>query len=114
MLRGEPAQKGVCLSVLKCFFFRSAVGQYDLEPPRQLQGLLATKARNKLAAGPRRQHRQRRDNRWLAGDGEGELQRVADNDRAPARNSPARTCGNSSGTACTTTIGGWPNFFQPT
>ena len=36
-------------SVLASFFVRAAAGQYDLEGPEQLQGLLIGMVRNKLA-----------------------------------------------------------------
>jgi RNA polymerase sigma-70 factor (ECF subfamily) len=50
-------------SVLASFFVRVAVGQFDLEQPGQLLGLLVAMTRNKLAGHVRRQHRQRRDSR---------------------------------------------------
>src|SRR3954468_23495881 len=59
----------VCQSVLASFFVRTAAGQYDLDRPDQLAGLLILMARNKLAATARQQHRQRRDPRRQAGDG---------------------------------------------
>jgi len=59
----------VCQSVLASFFVRTAAGQYDLDRPDQLVGLLVTMARNKLAATARQQYRQRRDTRRQAGDG---------------------------------------------
>jgi RNA polymerase sigma-70 factor (ECF subfamily) len=51
----------ICQSVLASFFVRVAVGQYDLDNPGQLLGLLVAMTRNKLAGHVRRQHRQRRD-----------------------------------------------------
>lgn len=66
----------VCQSVLKSFFFRTAAGEYDLDTPDQLQRLLVTMARNKLASAARAQHRQRRDNRRVAAGAE-PLQGVA-------------------------------------
>jgi RNA polymerase sigma-70 factor (ECF subfamily) len=50
-------------SVLASFFVRVAAGQYDLERPEQLVGLLVTIARNKVAYQARRQQAQRRDQR---------------------------------------------------
>ena len=50
----------ICQSVLKSFFIRAASGQYDLETPEQLLGLLATMARRKLTSESRRQRAQRR------------------------------------------------------
>src|SRR5262245_1176938 len=58
----------VCQSVLKSFFVRTAAGQYDLDDPSQLIRLLVAMARNKLASAAREQHRQKRDNRRVAGD----------------------------------------------
>src|SRR5262249_17073635 len=66
----------VCQSVLKSFFFRTAAGEYDLETPEQLQRLLVTMTRNKLASAARYQSRQRRDSRRLA-EGEAQLEGVA-------------------------------------
>jgi hypothetical protein len=40
----------ICRSVLKSFFVRTAAGQYDLDTPAQLQRLLVTMARHKLAS----------------------------------------------------------------
>src|SRR5260370_42257532 len=51
----------VCQSVLKSFFFRTAAGQYDLDTPEQLQRLLGTMARNKVASAARGEHRPRPD-----------------------------------------------------
>ena len=53
----------VCQSVLASFFVRTAAGEYDLERPEQLVGLLVTMARNKLASAARREYRERRDRR---------------------------------------------------
>jgi RNA polymerase sigma-70 factor (ECF subfamily) len=72
----------VCQSVLASFFVRAAVGQYDLQDPKQLLRLLVTMTRNKVAAAARHQHRQRRDNRRVAGDED--LAGVADADTTPS------------------------------
>jgi RNA polymerase sigma-70 factor (ECF subfamily) len=58
----------ICQSVLASFFVRAAAGEYDLEQPGQLLGLLVAMARNKLAWHVRRQHRQRRDSRRRGGE----------------------------------------------
>src|SRR4051794_37199199 len=58
----------LCQSVLASFFVRAAAGQYDLDEPGQLAGLLVKMARNKLASHARHQNRQRRDQRRVAGD----------------------------------------------
>jgi RNA polymerase sigma-70 factor (ECF subfamily) len=51
----------VCQSVLASFFARAASGQYDLEQPEQLLGLLVRMARHKLADQVSRQQARRRD-----------------------------------------------------
>jgi RNA polymerase sigma-70 factor (ECF subfamily) len=63
----------ICQSVLASFFVRVAVGQFDLEEPGQLLGLLVAMTRNKLAGHVRQEHRQRRDSRRRAGRGEERL-----------------------------------------
>src|SRR5262245_43614356 len=51
----------VCQSVLASFFVRVAAGQYDLESPQQLVGLLVRMAQNKLNTRVRFHNQQRRD-----------------------------------------------------
>jgi RNA polymerase sigma factor (sigma-70 family) len=58
----------VVQSVLASFFVRTAAGEYDLDNPEQLAGLLAQMARNKLASAARKQYQQRRDARRTEGD----------------------------------------------
>ncbi len=53
----------ICQSVLASFFLRAASGQYDLEDSGQLQKLLVSMARNKLAMQARHAQAQKRDNR---------------------------------------------------
>jgi RNA polymerase sigma-70 factor (ECF subfamily) len=72
----------VCQSVLASFFLRTAAGQYDLNHPGQLVKLLVTMARNKLASSARRQRRQKRDHRKVAGADE--LQEVAGAEPSPS------------------------------
>lgn len=50
-------------SVLASFFHRNAAGEYDLDSPEQLIGLLVRIARNKLASAARKHYRKRRDTR---------------------------------------------------
>lgn len=50
----------VCQSVMGSFFFRVALGQFDLTTPDDLVKLLVTMARNKLADQARRQATDRR------------------------------------------------------
>src|SRR5438270_11846773 len=59
----------ICQSVLKSFFVRAASGQFDLETPEKVLGLLAAMARNKLASQSRRQGAQRRGGRHVATGG---------------------------------------------
>jgi RNA polymerase sigma-70 factor (ECF subfamily) len=72
----------ICQSVLASFFVRTAAGQYDLDRPEQLVKLLVTMARHKLASAARRQHRQRRDQRRVAGTDD--LAQVAASDPSPS------------------------------
>ena len=74
----------VCQSVLASFFVRAAAGQYDLDEPGQLVRLLVTMARNKLASAARRQYRQRRDPRRVAGDGAAGLEDVVEAGPTPS------------------------------
>ena len=72
----------VCQSVLASFFLRTAAGEYDLDEPGQLVGLLVKMARNKLASAARRQSQQKRDHR-RACSGQEELQAVAAAEDSP-------------------------------
>ncbi|WP_406700948.1 ECF-type sigma factor [Singulisphaera sp. Ch08] len=51
----------ICQSVMAHFFVRVTAGQYDLDEPSQLLGLLTVMARNKLSEQVRYQQSQRRD-----------------------------------------------------
>src|SRR3954469_20788092 len=53
----------ICQSVLASFFVRAAMGQYDLERPEQLLGLLVDMSRKKLVDRAREQAAARRDYR---------------------------------------------------
>jgi RNA polymerase sigma-70 factor (ECF subfamily) len=55
----EPAD--LCQSVLKSFFLRAALGQFDLDSPEKLMALLCTMARNKVAQQARKHNAMRRD-----------------------------------------------------
>jgi len=57
----------ICQSVMASFFIRAAVGQFDLDEPRQIVPLLVAMARNKLAQQVRFHKRQRRDIRRSEG-----------------------------------------------
>lgn len=65
MRRATPLRHGldsldVCQSVLKSFFVRSALGQYELDSPDDLFKLLAVMVRNKLIDEARRPQVRRR------------------------------------------------------
>jgi RNA polymerase sigma-70 factor (ECF subfamily) len=60
-LRRHCDSMDICQSVLASFFVRTAAGQYDLERPEQLVGLLVTMVRNKVASEARRQRRRADD-----------------------------------------------------
>src|SRR5262249_8555111 len=74
----------ICQSVLASFFVRTAAGQYDLQSQDQLLKLLVSMVRNKLASAARRQYRQRRDSRRLAGGGHKDLTDVPDDSPSPS------------------------------
>jgi RNA polymerase sigma-70 factor (ECF subfamily) len=60
-LIGEVESVDICQSVLCSFFVRAAAGQFDLETPEQLAGLLVRMARHKLLDKVRHRHAGRRD-----------------------------------------------------
>jgi RNA polymerase sigma-70 factor (ECF subfamily) len=62
-LRRHFDSMDVCQSVLASFFVRAAAGQYDLDSPRQLVGLLVKMAQNKLLMQVRRHRTSGRDDR---------------------------------------------------
>lgn len=72
----------VCQSVLGSFFARTALGEYDLETPEHLVKLLVVMTCNKVAGAARRERRQRRDHRRIAGPEE--LEAVADPGLSPS------------------------------
>jgi RNA polymerase sigma factor (sigma-70 family) len=72
----------VVQSVLASFFLRTAAGEYDLDSPEQLTGLLVQMARNKLASAARKQYRHRRDAR-RTDNAEDAIQSTASNDPPP-------------------------------
>ena len=75
----------ICQSVLGNFFVRVAAGQFDLDTPEQLLGLLATMARNKVLNQVERNQAGRRDQRRMTGDGEAALNIVADAQESPSQ-----------------------------
>lgn len=60
-LLGEVESVDICQSVLCSFFVRAAAGQFDLESPERLAGLLVRMARNKLLDQLKHRHAGRRD-----------------------------------------------------
>jgi RNA polymerase sigma-70 factor (ECF subfamily) len=62
-LRRVVDSMDICQSVLGNFFARAALGQFELDEPRQLLKLLVTMARNRLTDWARQQHAERRDQR---------------------------------------------------
>jgi RNA polymerase sigma-70 factor (ECF subfamily) len=82
-LRRAFDESDVCQSVLASFFIRAAAGQYELDTPEGLSGLLVRMARNKLASQARRHTNTRRDVRRDTTP-EGELP-VAAEEPSPSR-----------------------------
>jgi RNA polymerase sigma factor (sigma-70 family) len=74
----------VSQSVLASFFLRATVGQYDLERPEQLLGLLVAMARNKLASRVRQERRRQRGAQARPADGAQLLEQVADPQPSPS------------------------------
>lgn len=74
----------ICQSVLASFFARAAIGDFDLEEPRQLIQLLVGMARNKLSEHVKYHQRQRRDVRRVEGLGPDEGNAGASNE-TPSR-----------------------------
>jgi RNA polymerase sigma-70 factor (ECF subfamily) len=74
----------VCQSVMASFFIRAAAGQYDLDQPRQLLGLLFQMAKHKLANQVAKQQAQRRDVRRTEGRNPQDLEQIA-HDASPCR-----------------------------
>lgn len=72
-------------SVLGSFFVRVALGQYELEDPAHLRGLLIEMARRKLAEAARAQHRAKRDVRRIEGAAEVEARETPHQGPDPQR-----------------------------
>jgi len=75
----------VSQSVLANFFARAASGQFELERPEQLAGLLVTMARNKLVSRVRLERRLVRDVRRLTAEPD-VLDSVVDEQPSPSEN----------------------------
>ena len=75
-LRRQFDSVDVCQSVLASFFVRLSAGQFDLDKPEDLIGLLVRMAQNKLVSRVRFHGRERRDVRREAADGDARLERL--------------------------------------
>lgn len=86
----------VCQSVLASFFVRTALGQYDLDSPEQLIGLLTAITRNKLMNQINHMRAQRRDvhkNITIEGEELGLADRASDpSEQASAREILEKVC----------------------
>ena len=83
-LRRVVDSMDICQSVMANFFSRAAFGEFDLEAPDQLVGLLVTMAKNKVISQSRRALSDKRDVRRL--DPEGGLKIDAiEGDKPPDR-----------------------------
>src|SRR5262245_34856544 len=77
-LRPLLATSDICQSAFAFFFLRYQAGQFDLESPEQMFGLLAALARNRLRVHRRRQQAGKRDQRLLIDEGGQALAMVVD------------------------------------
>jgi RNA polymerase sigma factor (sigma-70 family) len=84
-LKGAFDSLDVSQSVLANFFARAASGQFELERPEQLAGLLVTMARNKLVSRVRLERRLVRDVRRRTAEPD-VLNSVADEQPSPSEN----------------------------
>ena len=75
----------VCQSVLANFFVRVRLGEFDLVRPEQLLHLLMTMTLNKLHDRRRRQQAQKRDQRRVEGQADGDLDDLAGSAPDPGR-----------------------------
>jgi RNA polymerase sigma factor (sigma-70 family) len=75
----------ICQSVLANFFVRAAAGQFDLERPEQLLGLLVKMAKNKLRDYWRKETAERRDVRRRPGGDAEVLEGVPGCQATPSR-----------------------------
>ena len=83
----EPGD--ICQSVLKSFFLRAATGQFDIDSPEKLAGLLRAMAHNKVADQVREQQALRRDHRRSVSLNQGEFP-IAAADPSPSRTAMGR------------------------
>jgi RNA polymerase sigma factor (sigma-70 family) len=83
-LRRAVDSVDICQSVMGSFFVRAALGQYDLQAPDQLVGLLVRLARNKVADVARREQAAQRDHRRVQ-EGASAVDRVAAAGESPSQ-----------------------------
>jgi RNA polymerase sigma-70 factor (ECF subfamily) len=83
-LRRAMDSVDICQSVMGSFFVRAALGQYDLDSPEQLAGLLIRLARNKVADAARREQAAQRDYRRTQADGSA-VERVQSPGESPSQ-----------------------------
>jgi RNA polymerase sigma factor (sigma-70 family) len=83
-LRRTVDSVDICQSVMGSFFVRAALGQYDLNSPEQLAGLLIKLARNKVADAARRQQAEKRDVRRMQQEASA-VERVMDGHDSPSQ-----------------------------
>jgi RNA polymerase sigma factor (sigma-70 family) len=76
-LRRVVDSMDICQSVLANFFVRAAAGQFEIEKPEQLLGLLTTMARNKVTNQAHRRRAARRDVRRQVLTDAGEVEPAA-------------------------------------
>jgi RNA polymerase sigma-70 factor (ECF subfamily) len=74
----------ICQSVFSSFFARAAMGQYDIEKPAQLLGLLTAMSRKKLIDHAREEQAARRDHRRLSA-GSQDLRNARDVNPSPSQ-----------------------------
>src|SRR5947209_4570355 len=67
-LRRRFDSMDICQSVFASFFVRAALGQFDIDRPEQLLGLLVSMSRKKLIDRAREERAARRDYRRLHGE----------------------------------------------
>ena len=98
----------ICQSVMGSFFYRAALGQYEMEKPEDLVRLLVTMARNKLTDQVRRQTTERRGRGFNAQNGPRRNRSPAPS-RRPAASPPRASSCKRPGAASAPTSAGSPN-----
>ncbi len=88
-LRRACDSMDICQAVMCSFFVRAVAGQYEVDTPEQLLGLLAAMARNKLAKLVRHEQAECRDQR-RAEAGAADERELAGVEATPSRHLAAR------------------------